>query len=163
MSSASLPRYFRTYGRKEPSTQNHVPFSFAMGEPEKPFWEVWNADANRRSYFMDAMTAIGKQVPLMGPIKGLYDFGRDAGAVRSSPPDRPLLVDVGGGKGHAIGHFCEGEDALLSTDRCVLQDTPHVIESVGADPASSLHGTKLMAIDFHKEQPVKGTSSPHGS
>ncbi|ROT41044.1 S-adenosyl-L-methionine-dependent methyltransferase [Sodiomyces alkalinus F11] len=162
-SSASLPRYFRTYGRREPKGLTHIPFTFAHGAPEKKFWDVLNAEPGRMQVFMHAMTAIDKQVPLMGPITGLYDFGWVADVVAdekkkssSSDHNRPLLVDVGGGKGHCIKAFCAGEDSPLSQDRCVLQDVAPVIEVVRSDEASGLAGVTLMAIDFHVEQPVKG-------
>lgn len=156
MSSATLPRYFRTYGRREPKGLTHIPFTVAHGAPDKTFWQVLNAEPGRMQVFMDAMTAVDEQVPLMGPITGLYDFSWVAGAAgETGPPDRPLLVDVGGGKGHCIKAFCAGESGL-SLDRCVLQDVAPVIELLKNDTDSGLGEAKLMAIDFHVEQPVKG-------
>ncbi len=155
MGSSIMPRYFNTYGRKEPQGPTNVPYTVAHLQPEKTFWEVLNSDPYQMRVFMEAMTAVGKEVPLMGPITGLYDFKWVADAAAVSRPDRTLLVDVGGGKGHCIKAFCEA-GSPLTTDRCVLQDVPPVIAHVRSDENSGLVGTNLMAIDFHKEQPVKG-------
>ncbi|EEY22332.1 O-methyltransferase [Verticillium alfalfae VaMs.102] len=95
-------------------------------------------------------------LPLMGPHLGLYDFDWVAEAAKNVPSDRPLLVDVGGGKGHVMKTFCDG-NTPLTLDRCVLQDLPPIIEHNKADVNSGLGGATLMAIDFHKEQPVQGT------
>ncbi|KAM0270457.1 hypothetical protein ACHAQH_009398 [Verticillium albo-atrum] len=155
MGSASMPEYFRTYGRKEPVGPAHVPFTFAHGAPDKAFWEVLNSDPKRMRTFMEAMTNVDKQVPLMGPHLGLYDFDWVAEAAKKAPSDRPLFVDVGGGKGHVMKTFCDG-NTPLTLDRCVLQDLPPIIEHNKSDVNSGLAGAKLMAIDFHKEQPVQG-------
>jgi O-methyltransferase len=158
MGSAVMPRYFAANGRREPRGPTNVPYTVAHLHPEKTFWEVLNADPYQMRVFMEAMTAVGKDVPLMGPIVGLYDLSRLSPAAAASDPSRVLLVDVGGGKGHAITALCAAPGSPLTTDRCVLQDVPPVIAAAGADAAASgsLAGTTLQAIDFHKEQPVQG-------
>ncbi|KAH6688484.1 O-methyltransferase [Plectosphaerella plurivora] len=159
MGSAIMPRYFAANGRREPRGPTNVPYTVAHLNPDKTFWEVLNADPYQMRVFMEAMTAVGKDVPLMGPITGLYDLSRLAAPAAASDPARTLLVDVGGGKGHAITALCSAPGSPLTTDRCVLQDVPPVIAAVSADTtttSAALAGTTLQAIDFHKEQPVRG-------
>lgn len=157
MGSAVMPRYFAANGRREPRGPADVPYTHAHLRPRDAFWDVLNADPVQMRVFMDAMTAVGKDVPLMGPIVGLYDLALLAEPVAASPPERTLLVDVGGGRGHAITALCAAPGSPLTPDRCVLQDVAPVIAHVRADTNTSqgLAGTTLQAIDFHKEQPVR--------
>jgi hypothetical protein len=74
---------------------------------------------------------------------------------------RTLLVDVGGGAGHTIREILQ-RTPELAAERCVLQDTREVIERAkrqvaeAEGPAALLRGVRMMEVDFHAEQPVKG-------
>jgi len=93
------------------------------------------------------------------PIAGIYDFGWVVALAESDlSSDRPVFVDVGGGKGQAIKAITK-EFPGLPTHRCVLQDRPEVIKSVEALAEPEIKTVQKMAIDFHKEQPVKGMLS----
>ena len=90
------------------------------------------------------------------PITGMYDFGWVVDRISEEAPERFLFVDVGGGTGHALLAIHK-EFPGLPLERCMLQDSAEVIEAV----ESSNHKTGLiqvqkMAIDFNKNQPVKG-------
>lgn len=63
-------------------------------------------------------------------------------------PEQPLLVDVGGGKGHDLLAFHERYPAQGTL---VLQDLASVIGSV-----QNINPIKPMAYDFFTEQPVHG-------
>ncbi|OHE94952.1 O-methyltransferase [Colletotrichum orchidophilum] len=148
---AQLEKYFDSYGLQEPSGRTHVPYTFAYGQPEKNVWEVSLQNPDDKRIFLRSMKAMG----MLLPVCGVYDFSWISDAAHSGPTDRPLFVDVGGGSGHAMRIICKNYGIPL--DRCVLQDLDTVISEVSESQDSiGLLGTKLMAIDFHKEQPVKG-------
>ncbi|KAF5520983.1 Methyltransferase fsa4 [Colletotrichum aenigma] len=147
VSYAKLADYFRQYGRSEPRGPTPVPFSFACGQPEKTIWDVAYQDPETKRVFMRAMTAMGA----VSPVCGLYDFSWVVEASKVDDGRRMLLVDVGGGNGHATRSIASSG---LPLQRCVLQDKEPVINEV--KQAGEMCGVKLMAIDMHKEQPVKG-------
>lgn len=157
LSTAHLPEYYRTYGRKECKSDRHTPFSFAMRCPEKDFWEIMNDDptGKRMSIFMQAMATVEQYFP----IAGMYDFSWAVEKGKEDAhKDRAQLVDVGGGKGHCVKVLLEQTEGLVP-ERCVLQDRPEVIEKSKAAAEGKLaEGVVLQSIDFHKEQPVKGGS-----
>lgn len=96
---------------------------------------------------MRSMTAMGS----VAPVCGLYDFSWIAEASQYEDSKRILLVDIGGGNGHAVRSICARGVPL---NRCVLQDLDTVLSEVVETQDSS--GLTLMAIDMHKEQPVAG-------
>lgn len=85
------------------------------------------------------------------PATGEYDFAwvREVSKTDSS---KVLFVDVGGGNGHAVKSISSAYG--LPINQCVLQDMESVINEVAKTDDSQ--GLKLMTIDLHKEQPVKG-------
>jgi len=90
------------------------------------------------------------------PITGMYDFSWVVAWSQGQPhSDRPLFVDVGGGKGQAIKAIHK-ENPGLPLSRCILQDLPEVIDTVETLDDPEMREVKKMAIDFHREQPVKG-------
>lgn len=151
VSYAKLSDYFRQYGRSEPRGPTPVPFSFAYGQPEKTIWDVAYQDPETKRAFMRAMTAMGT----VSPVCGLYDFSWVVEASKVDDGRRMLLVDVGGGNGHATRSIASSG---LPLQRCVLQDIEVVINEVKR--ADEIGGVKLMAIDMRKEQPVKGPPGP---
>jgi hypothetical protein len=76
-------------------------------------------------------------------------------------PDRPLIVDVGAGRGHDLIAFKEKFPGAVGPGQLILEDLPAVIEAEGFDPdlnGSGANGAiKKVAYDFFTEQPVKGT------
>ena len=142
--------YFEKYGRKEPTTQTHNPFSYGFGDPEATCWEIMNRDPERMKAFMQSMSMMEKILP----ITGMYDFAWTKEVVEKDA-ERVILVDVGGGKGHAVREITK-ENPFLPTERCVVQDTPLVIEEAKRLDDPELKGVNFIAHDFHKEQPVKG-------
>lgn len=152
---AQYPNYFDTYGRKEPETLNHVPGTFAYGHPEWNFYEMLEHNPDRMRRFMRAMAPIEERMP----IAGIYDFSWAVAAAEADPAsERPLFVDVGGGRGHAIKAI-RAEYPGLPISRFVLQDRQEVIEAGKALDDPDLRGIQRMVIDFHKAQPLQGLSA----
>lgn len=147
---AGMPQYFEAYGRNEPQTMNHIPNTYAHGHPEWSVYEMLSHYPDRLNRFMRAMAMIEEKMP----ISGIYDFSSviERGLEQ---PERPIFVDVGGGRGQAIKAI-RGEYPSLRIDRCVLQDRPEVLEAMKSLDDHDLRGVQTMAIDFHQEQPLKG-------
>jgi hypothetical protein len=145
-----LPAYFEKYGRKEPQQQTHIPATFARGHAEKTFWEVLAMDPPYLQRFLKGMSVIEGR----SPAAGIYDFGWLVEKAKQEP-DRPVFVDVGGGKGHALLAI-QKEFPELPLDRMVLQDRPESIQAVEATGDPSLAKVQKVAMDFHQDQPTKG-------
>ncbi|KAK2036359.1 hypothetical protein LZ31DRAFT_601339 [Colletotrichum somersetense] len=73
-----------------------------------------------------------------------------AEALTKENNNRILLVDVGGGSGHAVQAICDSIG--LPLEHYVLQDKEPVILRI--KEIGNLPGLHLMPIDMHKEQPV---------
>lgn len=70
-----------------------------------------------------------------------------------------MIVDVGGAKGWTLQAICK-EVPGLPISRCVLEDLPGVIQMVKTVGDEDIRSAKLVVMDFHKEQPVKGELVP---
>ena len=155
------PEYFESYGRKEPQAINHVPITFAAGKPDMGYFDMLSSNPARLNRFMKAMASTSSSIP----IAGIYDFSWLVDTVKENPNlDRAVLVDVGGGMGHAIKAI-HGEFPQLPLGRFVLQDTPDTVEAGKALNEPELAQIQRLAINFHKEPPVRGRSqsrhTPH--
>ncbi|KAK7739767.1 hypothetical protein SLS53_005737 [Cytospora paraplurivora] len=152
VSYARYPEYFEKYGRKEPQTINHVTVTFAHGKPELGYYEMIEQDPEWLRSFTKGMAHTSSH----SPISGIYDFSWLVSEVEKNPnSDRAVLVDVGGGKGGAIKAICE-EFPGLPPHRFVLEDRPETLEGIEALDEPELVQVQKVAMDFHKEQPVKG-------
>ncbi|KAK0710012.1 O-methyltransferase [Lasiosphaeria miniovina] len=151
---AAMPKYFESYGRNEPKTSNHTPHSVAYGQPELDFYQILERDPKRLASWVPGMAAVEERMP----ISGVYDFGWVVDLAKQDgdkAQQRPLFVDVGGGKGQAIKAI-RAEFPGLPAERCVLQDRVEVIDAANALGEPELRGVSKMAIDFFKDQPLKG-------
>ena len=147
---SAMPKYFETYGLKEPVGRYHTVFAYSMGAPEETVWQVMNRDPARMKNFMVSMAAMEHTWPVLGT----YDLSWALSQAEKSP-HRPLVVDVGGGKGHCLKDIVKATPGL-PMERCVLEDLPEVLGEVQKLEDPALRGARLVTVDFHKEQPVKG-------
>ncbi|KAF4454154.1 equisetin N-methyltransferase [Fusarium austroafricanum] len=149
-SAAQWPQYFQTNGLAEPQQSNHSPFGLGAGYPDKSFYQVLEMMPERAQAFNSTM-AIG-----LGdmPITGMYDFSWVAMHAQKDP-DRPLIVDVGGGKGQAIKAIIE-ETPGIPASSCVLQDQINVIQEASGEGV--LREVKKVGSSFFDKQPTKGLS-----
>ncbi|KAI5777265.1 O-methyltransferase [Geopyxis carbonaria] len=141
------PDYFAKYGAIEPTQQNHIPHSFSYGHPEMTCWEVIGSDPMRDAAFQKSMTLIGD----MMPITGMYDL---SWLVPHADSDRPLIVDVGGGKGQALKAFL-AETPELQKGVCILQDRQFVIDIIKSEASEDMKSVQSMTHNFFEPQPVK--------
>ncbi|KAK0630493.1 O-methyltransferase [Bombardia bombarda] len=149
-----MPEYFDQYGRKEPQTPNHIPVSYAYGQPGLTFYELIDRDPAWLQRFFKGVGALNTNLP----IAGIYDFSWLVSQIQNeeeSAKRRPLFIDIGGGGGQAIKAI-RAEFPGLPIDRFYLQDRADVIEAGEKVDDPLLKGVQRMAIDFFESQPVKG-------
>ncbi|KAK0639483.1 S-adenosyl-L-methionine-dependent methyltransferase [Cercophora newfieldiana] len=147
--------FFAKYGRKEPQGLTHIPASFARGHPDKPFFEVLAMDPPYLKRFTDAMAIIEAMSPAV--TAGMHDFSWLVQKAEQEP-NRPVFVDVGGGKGQCILTIHQ-EFPGIPLNRCVLQERPEVIQAVEAAADPTLAEVQKVVIDFHVAQPTKGSDT----
>ena len=145
-----MPKYFATYGLKEPTGLHHSILAFANGDPEATPWEVMNREPERMRNFMFSMDSFESAYPFLAS----FDLSPVLAKATESP-QRAVLVDVGGGKGHALKAIAKATPGL-PVGRCVLQDLPEVVEATRSLDDAEIKDAQMIGIDFHKEQPIKG-------
>ncbi|KAK2592521.1 hypothetical protein QQS21_009796 [Conoideocrella luteorostrata] len=145
-----LPAYFDTFGLGEPSSKYNTAVAFAMGDASMSIWDHLNRDPEFMSIFMVAMAAIASVMPTVGDYK--FDW---VVSKASDAPSRPLVVDVGGSKGHALQAIHDATPGL-DMSRCVVEDLKPVVEEAKAIATGALRDAQFVSLDFHTEQPVKG-------
>ncbi|OAQ87289.1 cytochrome b561/ferric reductase transmembrane [Purpureocillium lilacinum] len=146
----STPAYFDQYGRKEPTGRYDTIHAFAAGDPKLTVWEHTNRDPVKKSYFMTAMMAMASRMPTTGS----YNFAWVLDKMHEAP-DRALVVDVGGGKGHAL-QAIQKVTPGLPMSRCVVEDLQAVVDEAKKTATGELADAQYVSMDFHSEQPVKG-------
>ncbi|RAL11486.1 S-adenosyl-L-methionine-dependent methyltransferase [Aspergillus homomorphus CBS 101889] len=145
------PEYFRQHGPQEPRKSNQAPFGFAMGYPDKTFYEVLELLPEQRAKsFNDAMALSLDDMP----ITGVYDF-RWVGESASAQVGRPCIVDVGGGKGQALRAILE-ETPAIPASSCFIEDQAEMIRQGGEEANGVLVSVQRVTHSFFDEQPVKG-------
>ena len=142
--------YFAQYGRREPVGQRNTIMAYALGDPSLTHWEHMNRNETHMKNFMAAMSALAAS---MGGVE-VYDFSRVV-AAGENEPDRILVVDVGGGRGHSLEAIFK-TTPNLDMSRCVVEDLPIVIEEAKKLADGELKKASFVGMDFHTEQPVKG-------
>ena len=143
------PRYYDQYGTKEPTDRLNTLFAFSHGRPGVSVWDDLSSDSpSRMENFMGAMKVMDTH-PFIEPYS--LDWAVSAAAADES---RAVVVDVGGGYGHALKGMAKSTPGL-ALDRCVLEDLPEVVDATKAVGDPDLAGVKFVGMDFHKEQPVK--------
>lgn len=147
----SFPLYFEKHGRKEPASRRHTPKAFADGQDGLTVWEIVNQDPEKKARMMAAMALFESSVPVVAGYS--FDWVVAEAAVS---PSRALVVDVGGGRGHSLVAICERTPGL-DIRRCVLEDLEPVLDAVREGADGPIRDAQLVALDFHREQPIKGT------
>ncbi|KND92354.1 Demethylsterigmatocystin 6-O-methyltransferase [Tolypocladium ophioglossoides CBS 100239] len=125
----SMPAYFAKYGLREPTGRYKTIFAFAAGDPDLTVWEHMNRFPERKANFMGSMVAMSSRIPMTGS----YDFSWILNKM-SDAGDRALVVDVGGGSGHALQAIVKATQGLPMS-RCVVEDLDAVVEEAKATAA----------------------------
>ncbi|KAI0426961.1 S-adenosyl-L-methionine-dependent methyltransferase [Xylaria sp. FL1042] len=140
----SVPFFLKEAGYKNPTSLTNSNFERVHGEGSKIF-EYISSDETLNQHFADTMECIsvGQRMSWVD----LYDINNIIHAAR---PGNPLVVDVGGSKGHNLEKFLQKYPSVPK-EGLILQDLPEVLEKVTVHP-----GITAYPYDFFTPQSVKG-------
>jgi hypothetical protein len=154
---AQWPKYFEQNGLTEPKQANKVPVGLALGHPDKTFYEILETSSpDKTGAFNNAMV----MATIAMPATGMYDF-KWVGefAQKEEAKERPLIVDVGGGKGQALKAIF-AENPEIPPARCVLFDRPDTIKEVKEEDDELIRPVQKVEGSFLESQPIKGLKTP---
>ncbi|KAK5131067.1 hypothetical protein LTR08_001353 [Meristemomyces frigidus] len=141
-----LPRYFKTHTRDDLLDRTKSPYAFAHNLEGKTYYETISADPERLEMFNKTLVQMEKTVPVLG----MFPFSSLKTEV-AAEPDRPFIVDVGGGLGEVLMSIQKEAPAGFGS-KMILQDRPDVIDAI---PSESIPHVTKMAHDFFTPQPVR--------
>ncbi|KAF4445536.1 sterigmatocystin 8-o-methyltransferase [Fusarium austroafricanum] len=141
---SAFPEYLKQTGYKNPSDSNNCNWHFANNCKENVFQSLALNPAAARE-FNDAMESHSKYN--LTPWPEVYPTST---LLADAKPDRPLVVDVGGSKGHDLTKFyrCHPD---IPEGSLVLQDLPEILRELTIPDNITVH-----PHDFFTPQPVKG-------
>ncbi|KIV85191.1 hypothetical protein PV11_00918 [Exophiala sideris] len=125
-------------------TYTETPHSWYYDMVGKNFWEVMNSSHDRIENFIRGLGLFDA----LHPVIAMFPF--EEALQQGNSPNRPLMVDIGGGRGLALLEMRKGCPSLQG--ELVLQDRPCVLDDISAE---DLPGVTKMAHDFFQEQPVR--------
>ena len=141
-----LPEYFEINGYKCPDDAYGGPFQFAKGTKLHAFEWLETKPRDQKAF--------NKFMSIAGRNKGedWFEYFPVEEKLRSEHT-RPLLVDIGGGRGHDLVSLKNRFPNL--SGECIVQDLPSVIDDAEDLPQS----VTAMAHDFFAPQPVIGAKA----
>lgn len=143
-----LSEFFKAEGWKSPESYTNNPYTFTHQLNGKTKWDHVRSDPAYLSIFNKAMTGQGVATSY---AVGIYPFEAELSKLATTD-DTVLVVDVGGGLGHATRQIKKLTGDVKG--RLVLQDQPQVIEDIKED----LGSIEKMPHDFFSPNPIKGVS-----
>lgn len=140
----TLPYFLGENGFKNPTDVSNSNWQYMTGKSANLFEDI-GTNADLRNSFNDAMECHSKYNLTPWPEV----FPTDT-LLEGAKPDRALVVDMGGGKGHDLTKFSirhpEAPKGSL-----ILQDLPDILKDV-----KPVDGLTVQPHDFFQPQPVKG-------
>ena len=127
------------------SADERSPIQHAFGDT---MFGVLSKDARRKKVFDDYMEA--RRYSKEPKWFEIFPAGEKFTGELKAGRDEPLLVDVGGGKGHDLALFRQRFPDVEG--RLICQDLPATFSSLVEKPK----GVELTEHDFFEPQPVKG-------
>lgn len=147
-STNALPDFLKQTGFKNPTDIEHSAFQYSHGQD---YFDYIASNPDFKAYFHGSMALFNKYSAL--PWSTIYPIDQ---LISEAKPDRPIFVDVGGGKGHDLKLFLSSHPAAPA-GCAILQDRAEVVKLVD-DPVLLQEGgpVSLMTHDFFSRQPVTG-------
>ncbi|KAF7561197.1 hypothetical protein G7046_g2951 [Stylonectria norvegica] len=140
----TLPFFLKETEFKNPTDLNNCNWQYLRG-PENNFFQFVGSNPLVTRGFNDAMECHSKYN--LTPWPEVYPTDT---IVDAAKPDRALVVDVGGSKGHDLEKFSLRHPDIPAGS-LILQDLPDILKDVTPPAAVS-----VQAHDFFTPQPVKG-------
>ncbi|KAK7215733.1 hypothetical protein V2G26_003736 [Clonostachys chloroleuca] len=138
----SLPLHLKTTGFRNPTDGDDCNWQFLKG-PGTSFFGDIDTDAELRKAFGDTMKSHSHNN--LTPWTEIYPTKT---ILESAKDDGPLVVDIGGSRGHDLIKFLQCHPDAAG--RLVLQDLPNILHNL------TLEGIILQPCDFFESQPTKG-------
>jgi hypothetical protein len=146
----TLPFYLKKTGFKNPTNVNDCNFQFWRGEGANMFHYV-GTNPLLTSDFNDAMECHSKYN--LTPWVDIYPTDTAITAAKERPANNtPLVVDIGGGKGHDLKKFL-ARHPELPAGSLVLEDLPDILKGVPED-LSDAAAIAVQPHDFFTPQPA---------
>ena len=139
--AAKLPRYFKEAGYQCPTEPKDGAVQYAF-QTKLPFFEfVGSVPAYQKDFnlFMGSTLGVRKYWPEWFPVQERL--------INGASKDKPLVLDVGGGKGHDLQAFAKSFPGW----KLVLLDLEHVV-------ATAEGPFEKVPYDFFTAQPICGKS-----
>ncbi len=142
----AMPAYLKSHQPNDLYDVEKTPYAYSRGKEGMTYYQVIDSDPEERVLWNLCLQAIDKNMPILGmfPFHSLKDQVE-------KEPDRPFIVDIGGGRGQALLAI-RGELGGSFGARCILQDLPAVIDPLKDE---ELPGIDKMVHDIFTPQPVK--------
>lgn len=148
---ADFHEYFKGNGFRMPKSPNDNPYTFHFKTGGIPIFEWMGKFPERTHNFNMAMTTGSEQG--VQSIK-LFPWKQELSKYTTAS-EMPLVVDVGGGRGHASQVIREELDGVPG--QVILQDQPGAIREI----EGQLPNIEKMAHNFFEPQPVRGKHWAH--
>lgn len=145
----TLPAYLKETGFQNPTDVNNCNFQFWRGEGANMFQYV-GTNPKLTSDFNNAMECHSKYN--LTPWVDIYPTDTVMEAAKAG---RPLVVDMGGGKGHDLEKFLirhQDNNNNLPPGSLVLQDLPDILKDVTI-PQGGSEAITVQPHDFFTAQP----------
>ncbi|ETS77264.1 hypothetical protein PFICI_11138 [Pestalotiopsis fici W106-1] len=142
--AVSMPLFLAETGFKNPTDLRDSNFQRVHGKGSN-YFEFIASSPQRSLDFANAMDYHGR-----GNISQWTEVYDTDNIIKGADPDRPLVVDVGGSKGHDLEKFHQ-RHPNIPIGSLALQDLPKVLDGLTVDPTISIH-----PYDFFTPQPIKG-------
>ena len=110
------------------------------------YYQVISDNPERLKMFNNTLAHIDAELPILG----MFPFASLENQVKAEP-DRPFIVDMGGGLGNVLMSIQQEAPAGFGA-KMILQDRPDVLASINQEDIPNI--TK-MEHDFFKPQPIK--------
>jgi len=145
----NLNNYYRKHGYKSPKDVNNTPAVFARGLKDIGYFEWLTQNPELYTVFNKAM-AFHSLTGVEG-IATSYPWEK----LQPGGPDSITVIDVGGGKGHAVSEIIRHHPNIAG--HAALQD----LENVLAD-GTLVSPENVKVVPYHfldEEQPIKGAAA----
>lgn len=143
-----LPYFLKDTGFKNPTDVEHSAFRYKHGQA---YFDYIASDPDIKATFHNTMTLFNKYIAV--PWSSFYPTQQ---LLSQAKEDRPILVDIGGGKGNDAKVFLSSHPDAPNGS-IIVQDRAEILKLIDDPVLLQEQGpVRLMTHDFFSPQPVKG-------
>lgn len=145
---SKMEGYFASHSPAELRDVLKSPYAYGHDLEGLSYYQVISHDPTRLEMFNQGLGQVEKSLPILGA----FPFSSMKEEVEAEP-DRPFIVDVGGGIGRVLMRIQDEAPNGFGAEM-ILQDRKDVLDSI---PDETIPGITKMEHDFFTPQPVKST------